>query len=792
MNSMMEKLIKIKGVGKFKDFNAVGSIAFRKFNIVYGENGCGKTTLTSILRSFKDNDPSMIIQRETQKFTEEQIVRVKEYGKIYEFSGGTWKANQTHEDIEIFDIYFVNENIYSGFDFSADHKKKLHKFVIGGKGAMLADDIDKIKKQIENENDFLKEIEKDIKIKSKTDIGDFDGFLELKEDKDIEGKISKKEKELEISKQNKEIKEKDYLKKLNNISFPINLEELKSNLAKSIESISEEYLELFQKHISHLESYQFENAEDWINKGFKAVKSKCETENLKLDETSCPFCDQPLENAKEMISSYNQYFNQEYSQLKQDISDYSANINNFNLDLELSDIEKGLSINKVLIEFWEKSVKIELDGFDYPNLKEQIIDCFLNIEKVVEEKLQNPIVAVQDDVVIGFEKKYNELNEKISAYNSKIEEINKKIKDVKENIRNEGEIKNELKSLKLIRKRFESDVATLCNSYKEKVKLIKSLRDKNANKQKELKNFSEKIFKRYGPKINEYLTDFSTPFRITNAKSAYKGIGREPFAEYVLTLNGEELSFDDSCKPSIKHSLSEGDKGSIAFAFFLAKLDLDTDISNKIIIFDDPISSFDKNRREKTIKKIIEKNSIAKQIIVLSHNENFIFDLYDKVSNTKALKIDNCGNIKEYSNIEQEMEMPYFKSLREIEDFISEPDDSKKYRLKGDIRLVLEDSLKIRYYKYLNQRYTKTDGSEIGPLTNKDGLGKRIDILECSNCVFKDKNKDKVIEKLRELNVFSSPEHHGNIDKIHRKEKIATPELITYLKDTLDLIYHKI
>lgn len=46
---MIKKIISIKSVGSFSDnFQAV---ELKKFNIIYGENGRGKSTLSFILRS---------------------------------------------------------------------------------------------------------------------------------------------------------------------------------------------------------------------------------------------------------------------------------------------------------------------------------------------------------------------------------------------------------------------------------------------------------------------------------------------------------------------------------------------------------------------------------------------------------------------------------------------------------------------------------------------------------------------------------------------------------------------
>lgn len=79
-----------------------------------------------------------------------------------------------------------------------------------------------------------------------------------------------------------------------------------------------------------------------------------------------------------------------------------------------------------------------------------------------------------------------------------------------------------------------------------------------------------------------------------------------------------------------KECLSEGDKSTIALAFFLSKLDIDPNIQNKILIFDDPLSSLDTNRRTYTIGIIKSLFQRLKQVVVLSHNEFFLHE----VSNT--------------------------------------------------------------------------------------------------------------------------------------------------------------
>jgi len=48
----------IRNVGRFDNVSSGANIPFGKFSVVYGENGRGKTTISAILKSLANNDPS--------------------------------------------------------------------------------------------------------------------------------------------------------------------------------------------------------------------------------------------------------------------------------------------------------------------------------------------------------------------------------------------------------------------------------------------------------------------------------------------------------------------------------------------------------------------------------------------------------------------------------------------------------------------------------------------------------------------------------------------------------------
>ena len=64
---MLDRIIKIENVGRLENYAARGDVAFRQLNLIYGENGRGKTTLAAIFRSLITNDPNPILERKKSK-----------------------------------------------------------------------------------------------------------------------------------------------------------------------------------------------------------------------------------------------------------------------------------------------------------------------------------------------------------------------------------------------------------------------------------------------------------------------------------------------------------------------------------------------------------------------------------------------------------------------------------------------------------------------------------------------------------------------------------------------------
>ena len=103
---------------------------------------------------------------------------------------------------------------------------------------------------------------------------------------------------------------------------------------------------------------------------------------------------------------------------------------------------------------------------------------------------------------------------------------------------------------------------------------------------------------------------------------------------YQLSINDVAVELGDGRTPageaSFKNTLSAGDRSTLALAFFLADLEREPDLADRVVVFDDPFNSQDAFRRRQTIFEIGGLGARVAQVIVLSHDQAFLKQLWDR------------------------------------------------------------------------------------------------------------------------------------------------------------------
>lgn len=401
-----------------------------------------------------------------------------------------------------------------------------------------------------------------------------------------------------------------------------------------------------------------------------------------------------------------------------------------------------------LVEFknwqWTKNLS-EIEIFDIHFIEDFLFQSSVSNEKNTENLLQ---------LLLGSQG--NALRNRFKRLNSKLHRVSIELKKSKK-----GENKNAIKT------------------HSNNLEVLKS---KIENTLIEFDTIATPIFKEYVEKTNEVLQKFTTSLKLVGF------INPSPFFELekitpslYLEIKGKVLRFKqpELTKKigSAKFALSEGDKNAIALSFFLARLEV-LGVKNKIVIIDDPLSSFDYQRKTSTVTLLSRIASASNQFFLLSHDIHFVKAVSNKLEFANPLNLtisnSNSSSIIATHDIAFETSSGYRKDLKIIKEFsnLTSPTESDKREIVRCIRPVLETLLKTKYFEYLDE---------------KDWLGDIIGKIRKSG------NRDplfklnQILIDLINLNDYSKSFHHSELSS----EMIDLQELkvnIEMLKRTILLI----
>lgn len=797
---MIHKIDSLVSIGKFRNYQATGNVAFNKLTLFYADNGSGKTTISSVFRSLSENNPDRITKRKSTNSTVSQSAKIiqRQSGSSdvhHQFGASGWRYE--YPNIEIFDIHFVDENIYSGCEFSDDHKKKLHQFVIGAQSVSIQQQIDNNKSAKTASKAIITQLEGQIVNQvlnglSSTMITQFVG-LKARQAVNIDQRISDAQAALSTANSNSIIQTLQSLSTQTGISLPLNLEDVKTDLETTSQTLQDASMKaVFNQHCIDLLGHGIEKPESWLKLGFGYSQLK-KTEDQPVN---CPFCRQPVTESLQIIKAYTNLFNEEFNSLANRLNDYIATLTQYNLEVILQRINSLSSANSNLVSSWGTHLpgNTPIPSTTIVSDANELRSALTALIEVIKSKAQNPSNAVSLSALTNFQTLLATTAQNIIAYNGEVATYNNGINLLRSGIQTVIQAQNSLNDLQRVKKRFDPVINTLCSQLQAEKQTLRGLETAYTALSSQQQHAAQIFFTTYKDRINYYLhTVFKTSFKIDSVVHvAPHGRSVHNKINYRLTMEGHEISFNPTEPNSVKDCLSEGDKSTIALAFFLSKLDIAPDKADKILVFDDPLSSFDSNRRMFTVQLI--KNLLAdiKQIIVLSHNEHFLYEIYKRVAaaERKTLRISqnfltNTSTIEEL-DLEKLVENDYFKHVKELEAFLQNPDLNKKDIVLGWLRNVLEAHIRFKFFRQL-----------VGLTPNNQTFGKIITKLANSEVVFRCTNTTQIIDKLNIINAISCQPHHG--EPIPDFNIIGTDpttmnitELAHFVNDTLDLIDNKL
>ena len=632
---MLEKVIRIRNIGRFKDCAAHGDVTFRKLTLLFAENGQGKTTLCAIFRSLQSGQHEPISERRTLGAIGPTEVEMRLGGSSFRFTDGAWSA--PYPDIAVFDSAFVHSNVYAGDYVDHEHKKNLYRVIVGEQGVDLAREVEKLDGQIRQANRSISVAEA---AASRTlPRGEaLDAYLHWSPIDDVDARILRAE--AALSRRHRaleravEIQGRASLAKLDLPPFP---GDVVSVLGRQLEDVVADAEARVRKQIARHDMGT--EGEAWLARGLSYVEGE-----------KCPFCSASVVGS-DLISAYRSHFNAAYNDLKREVAGLRDLIRSRIGETALSTVQRALSSNAALVEFWKQFTDISLPDIDFGAVQERYGAVADAAYSRVAAKEQAPVEGLQPDASLRRAlRNLEDLKPSVHAYNTAVDAANDLIVNQKAAVEQAGDVatlETELTGLRSNKQRFEEGVERACQAYRDAVSTKKVLEGEKEAARAQLDRYCEQILQSYESAINHFLDQFNAGFRIVNSRHLYTG--GTPSSHYQIMINDTAVALGDVRTQAGTHcfktTLSSGDRSALALAFFLAAAHQDDQLGLRIVVLDDPFTSLDRYRRTCTQQLIRQLGGLAMQVVVLSHDPSFLNGIWAgyHTGDIKALQLCRVG-----------------------------------------------------------------------------------------------------------------------------------------------------
>jgi len=687
---MVERIQLVRNIGQFDNVAPnQQTTGLTKLSLVYAENGRGKTTLANILRSLGTNNPMPITERQRLGSQNAPHVVINANGQSHTFQNGTWSAPLS--DIAIFDDNFVAQNVCSGIEIEAGHKQNLHELILGAQGVALNAALKTHVDHVEEHNRALKLMESAIPANERGTLT-VDQFCALPANANIQTEIETADRNLAAARAADAIKQQAIFKSFELPAF--DAAAIEATLQSDLPGLQADATAQVQQHLTKLGK----GAEAWIGEGMQKIPTASAGEDGEI----CPFCAQGLVGSS-IIAHYQTYFSDEYSKLKQAITDQGKAIKTAHDDGEIqSAFERAVRLAIQNGDFWCKFMKVSPITIDTAEIARAWKAAREPILAILRSKLASPLEKMTltqeiKDAVATYDTHRNN----IATISNGLLACNTQIAVVKEKAAaaNVATMTADLTKLKTTRARHSTTIAPLCQAYIDEKNAKKTTETQRDNARKALDQYRANIFAQYETAINNYLGKFNAGFRLAGVSAQNNRGGSSCI--YSVLINNVSVPLTADSGPSFKNTMSAGDRNTLALAFFFASLDQDALLVQKIVVIDDPMTSLDEHRSLATVQEVRDLTARVKQVIVFSHSKPFLCQIWEGADKTarSALKIIRSGQSSSIDtwDVHQDCITEHDKRHTVIQHYISAGNTGKEREIATALRYVLEAFLRVAY-----------------------------------------------------------------------------------------------
>ncbi|NTU58609.1 MAG: AAA family ATPase [Chlorobiaceae bacterium] len=620
---MIKRINVLKRVGRFTSLNPTQGHEgdFSKLNVIYANNACGKSTLCDVLRSLGTGNPAYIIGRQRFGSTEQPEIIITCDGTggptTVRFQRGIWLNRGTCPPIYIYDDRFVSENVIIGHHINVDQRRNLYGLVIGDQAISLQQAVDNAEQSLTNSTASFTSARDNLTLLLPAGYT-IEPFRSLAQIQGVDSQIETVTGEIRTAEQT--IAKADSIRARRPIGV-LPIAEIPKVLETVLNSTLDTVAHTAQNKIrDHLDSTSRNLSLSWINQGFEAQLG-----------VFCPYCGQET-HGLEILEAYQAFFSgalQSYQILH---GDTIRNVNATFGESAQNQLRQTLIAHGTEQVWWQDAAGYT---FELPRIREtENIVAALDhacqaMLAALTRKQESPMSSINlsEDETLAINA-WREIAVELEEYNESLSDVNAALRRYQEN---SGTIdlvplQNRLATLKACKQRYIPEVISAYGAYDIALDEKASAQQVKQRANEALRTQSNQLFESYGAKINELLELFSADFRIVSDGVNFRG--GSPSGQLAIELYGTRVSSTPESastpsQPSLANTLSGGDRSALALAYFLARVELAGDVSNAVVVFDDPYHNQDRSRRQCTIERIHHLTGLSSQCIVFSHDLEF-------------------------------------------------------------------------------------------------------------------------------------------------------------------------
>lgn len=758
---MLERIAEIQGIGLLHEANGKPHTC-SKTTLIYADNGRGKSTLATVFRSVSTNNASLVGACKTIDGTlPPKVILQFGSGHRVTFEKGAW--SEQRPEFFVFDADFIGRNVHSGGMVNTDHRKNLLEFALGEAAVAARANVDKSTTEAKTTAEKVQSIQ-----------GQLSGyhqnltlaqFEKLQPVSDIETALVVLQKRLTAANNVAAIQAKPVPQSIAEPRF--DLDDLFASLALSLENVHANAESMVKEHIAKLGGKGVEN---WLSQGKQFGNG-----------STCPFCDQDI-SSNDLVKAYQTHFNAAYADLKRKVAALQMKVEVATAASIVDGFAKSVKVAAAQAEAWSEHFPTQAIVFDLSAADSALAafrDCVTDLACRKKAAPLESLGSSADKTKAS--QLWDQFLEHIRAANATIQAAAVLISGHKAQLStdNTALLQQQIQQLHATKRRYDSAVIGLFTQLATARTVVETAEKTKKVAREHLDALMTATLGKYQKTINDLLAKFGASFTIKGLSANFRG--NAPRSEYGLSLRGKEIPLEGG-PPSFATALSEGDKRTLAFAFFVASALDDPNLANRIFVIDDPMSSLDLNRRQHTRTVLKKIRSKASQLIVLAHDSYFLRDLRDALwkedkSSTVALfqLVGAQNNYTDFASldIDKECESVYSQHHRLLNDFSGGNGGGLRSVAKA-IRPMLEG--------YLHRRFPG--------LIPKDHLfGQVVVLIRNSLATSPLSHAKNMVDELNEINDYAGQFHHGTNPDGADTVVITASELKTYVGRALSVVH---